>query len=72
MKKITFLASAVTTALTAIIAFPASACTTILVGNQATTDGSYIIARNEDYQANNAKHFVLHPAEKMQQSDFHS
>ena len=25
------------------------ACTTILVGNQATTDGSYIIARNADH-----------------------
>ncbi|MCD9510686.1 C69 family dipeptidase [Photobacterium phosphoreum] len=71
MKKITFLASAVTAALTAVVALPASACTTILVGNQATTDGSYIIARNEDYQATNAKHFVFHPAEKMQQSDFH-
>lgn len=33
----------------------ASACTTILVGNQVTVDGSFIIARNEDHEAINAK-----------------
>ncbi|HCT3747790.1 TPA: C69 family dipeptidase [Klebsiella aerogenes] len=40
----------------------ASACTTILVGNQASKDGSFIIARNEDYSATNAKHMLIHPA----------
>ncbi|KJF92506.1 peptidase C69 [Photobacterium angustum] len=50
----------------------ASACTTILVGNQVTVDGSFIIARNEDHEAINAKRFNFHPAEDAQLSDFHS
>ncbi|MEC6796286.1 C69 family dipeptidase [Photobacterium sp. S4TG1] len=49
-----------------------SACTTILVGNQVTIDGSFIIARNEDHEAINAKHFNFHPAEDLQRQDFHS
>lgn len=50
----------------------AMACTTILVGNQATTDGSFIAARNEDYSANNAKHMVIHPAAHNQHGVFKS
>lgn len=38
----------------------ASACTTLVIGNHATKDGSTIIARNEDNATNWAKHFVVH------------
>ncbi|MBJ3817039.1 C69 family dipeptidase [Shimwellia pseudoproteus] len=51
---------------------PASACTTVLVGNQASADGSYIVARNEDFSAANAKHMVIHPAVHNQQGVFKS
>ncbi len=68
MKKITLLSALITSAITV----PAFACTTILVGNQATTDGSFIVARNEDYQATNAKQFIYHPAEAKQKADFKS
>ncbi|HFZ8992974.1 TPA: C69 family dipeptidase [Citrobacter freundii] len=50
----------------------AMACTTILVGNQATDDSSFIVARNEDYSATNAKHMVIHPAAHNQQGEFKS
>lgn len=44
-----------------------SACTTILVGKNATIDGSTIIARNDDTFLTIAPHnFVLHPAEKRE------
>ena len=39
-----------------------SACTSILIGPRATTDGSVIIGRNEDAKAAWPKHFVVHPA----------
>ncbi|NLR09182.1 MULTISPECIES: C69 family dipeptidase [Lactobacillaceae] len=39
-----------------------SACTSILIGPKATTDGSVIIGRNEDAKAAWPKHFVVHPA----------
>ena len=51
---------------------PATACTTVLVGTQASADGSYIVARNEDYSADNAKHMVIHPAAHNQQGVFKS
>lgn len=50
----------------------ANACTTILVGNQATNDGSFIIARNEDSSATNPKHMVIHPAVAQQTGVFKS
>ncbi len=50
----------------------AMACTTILVGNQASADGAFIAARNEDYSANNAKHMVIHPAVHQQKGIFKS
>lgn len=50
----------------------ANACTTILAGSQATDDGSLIIARNEDYSANNAKHMLIHPAVHNQKGEFKS
>ncbi len=68
--KISLLASAMTLALLNVGS--AMACTTILVGNQASDDGSFIIARNEDYSATNAKHMVIHPAEHNQHSVFKS
>lgn len=46
------------------------ACTTLLVGNQASADGSFIIARNEDGSANNAKHMVIHPISFHQQGEY--
>lgn len=46
------------------------ACTTLLVGNQASADGSFIIARNEDGSANNAKHKVIHPVAFHQQGEY--
>lgn len=46
------------------------ACTTLLVGNQASADGSFIIARNEDGSANNAKHMVIHPIAFHQHGEY--
>ncbi|WP_318476654.1 C69 family dipeptidase [Photobacterium leiognathi] len=68
MKKITLLSALIASTLSV----PSFACTTILVGNQATKDGSFIVARNEDYQANNTKQFIYHPAEAKQKADFKS
>lgn len=68
IKQISTIAALVAT----LISGQSSACTTILVGNQATQDGSYIVARNEDYNANNAKHFILHAATHKDKSVFHS
>lgn len=68
MKKLSLLAVLVT----AVISGQSSACTTVLVGDKATTDGSYIVARNEDHSAINAKHFVHHPATTNDNSVFHS
>lgn len=39
-----------------------SACTSILIGAQASLDGSVLIGRNEDAKAAWPKHFVVHPA----------
>lgn len=40
----------------------ASACTTVLVGKKASSDGSTMIARNEDVDTAWAKHYVFHTA----------
>ena len=37
------------------------ACTSVLVGKNASADGSVIISRNEDSKTACAKHFVIHP-----------
>lgn len=37
-------------------------CTTFLAGNEATADGSIIVARSADSDALKAQHFVIHPA----------
>ena len=42
----------------------AQACTTVLVGDQATVDGSRFIARSADSNALKAQHMVYHPATK--------
>lgn len=56
----------------ALLVPPAMACTTILVGNEASSDGSFIVARNEDYSANNPKHFLIHPRAEHQKGEFKS
>ncbi|MFC6274214.1 C69 family dipeptidase [Levilactobacillus tangyuanensis] len=44
-----------------------SACTTVLVGKQATVDGSTLIARNDDtFLPLTPQRFVMHPAEHDQ------
>ncbi len=50
----------------------AQACTTLLVGDQASTNGAFFMARNEDYMAVWAKHFVLHPRQVNEKGEFHS
>ncbi len=46
----------------AIIAGSGFACTTVLVGSEATADGSMIVARSADGNALKAQHFLIHPA----------
>lgn len=58
--------------LPALIIPSAMACTTILVGDKASTDGSFLVARNEDYSANNPKHFLVHPRVEHQKGEFKS
>lgn len=41
-------------------------CTTFLAGNEATADGSIIVARSADSDALKAQHFVIHPAKQNQ------
>ena len=42
------------------------ACTTIIAGEEATADGSFLIARAADSNALKAQHMVVHPAKKGQ------
>ena len=61
MKKIALLVVAITGAISA-----SYACTTILVGKNASSDGSILIARNEDGESGNAAvRFMYHPARKI-------
>lgn len=39
----------------------ANACTTVVVGNKATRDGSTLVARNEDVSTHRAKYFKVYP-----------
>lgn len=44
-----------------------NSCTSILIGRQATIDGSIIIGRNEDGGASLPKHFMVYPHQEWQQ-----
>ena len=46
-----------------------SACTSILIGKNATTDGSIIIGRNEDDKPNCAKHLAFHEEKDIPNND---
>ena len=60
MKKIALLVAAITGTISA-----SYACTTILVGKNASSDGSILIARNEDGPSGNAAvRFMYHPPRK--------
>ncbi len=65
--KIKFLASAAV--ISAMFCANALACTTILVGEGASDDGSMLIARSADSKAIKAKVFLIHP--KKNQSKRH-
>lgn len=49
-----------------------SSCTSILVGKNATTDGSIIIGRNEDYKPAYAKHLAFHEEKDIPNNHFKS
>jgi dipeptidase len=51
-------------AVSAAFSVSALACTTIVVGEGATADGSFLVARAADSNALKAQHFVIHPATK--------
>ena len=53
-------------AVTAALSTSALACTTVVVGEEATADGSFLVARAADSNALKAQHFVIHPAKKNQ------
>lgn len=48
----------------------ASACTTLLVGKEQTTDGSYIAARTVDGHAQNMTRLALHPRLEKQRGNY--
>ena len=47
-----------------------SECTTIIVGRRATTDGSMIVARSDDWSAVVAKRLKVHPAKGQGPEEF--
>ncbi|MFC6255422.1 C69 family dipeptidase [Secundilactobacillus hailunensis] len=51
---------------------PYSACTSILIGKQASVDGSVMIGRNEDSRPAWPKRFLVHPAATTSQANFES
>jgi len=62
-----FILSAITVA---IIMPSAWACTSVMVGKNASENGSVIISRNEDFSSNNwAKHMQIYPAKTYKQGD---
>ena len=61
-----FRIAALAGAIASLIAGSALACTTVVVGQEATSDGSILIARSADSSALKAQHLVIHPAKKGQ------
>ena len=57
-----FRTSILAAALSMAIAGSALACTTVVVGEGASADGSFLIARSADSSAMKAQHMVKHPA----------
>lgn len=53
-------------AMSAILGTSSLACTTILVGDKASNDGSMLVARSADSKAIKAQVFLIHPATKNQ------
>lgn len=67
-----FLISLISTLIiTAAIPLATYACTTVLVGKDATVDGSTIIARNEDAKTAWTKRFVVVPSETFKDGDMY-
>ena len=61
-----FRLAAAAAAVSLLLSGTAYACTTLLVGSGATSDGSLIISRNADSNALKAQHMVVHPAKTNQ------
>lgn len=57
---------AISAVLSSLLVSSALACTTILVGKEASSDGSLLIARSADSKATKAQLFLIHPAKKNQ------
>nr|WP_172486311.1 C69 family dipeptidase [Campylobacter ureolyticus] len=68
MIKKSFLTSSI---LVALLSTSALACTTILVGEKVSKDGSTLVARSADSKAIKAQVFLIHP-ETKNQTGFHS
>ncbi|MFT5871407.1 MAG: dipeptidase [Clostridium sp.] len=61
IKKAIFTGFISTVIVVSVFSEAAFACTSVLVGKNASADGSVIISRNEDAQTAWAKRFVIHP-----------
>lgn len=68
MKNNFFLASSI---LVALISSSVLACTTIIVGDEVTSDGSRLVARSADSKAIKAQVFLIHP-KRTNQKGMHS
>ncbi|QCD45143.1 C69 family dipeptidase [Campylobacter mucosalis] len=62
---------AISAVLSVVLSTSAFSCTTILVGEEASSDGSLLIARSADSKATKAQLFLIHP-EKHNQTGIHS
>ena len=66
-----FRTSILAAALSMAIAGSALACTTVVVGEGASADGSFLIARSADSSAMKAQHMVKHPARTYKKGDMY-